>query len=100
MKWCERCSIYHRGFHQCYPEWLIWSPDDLSDTFEDAAEIIAYDAEQAAERWANEIDNEEGKEGFWRDAGIEVLVVKKGDAEETAVKYRINASVEYTATEA
>ena len=98
MKWCGRCSVYHWGFDQCYPEWLIWSPDDFSETFEEAAHVVAIDAEQAAERWANELDSD-WQEDAWNDMGITVLVVKKGDTEETAVKYRINASVEYTATE-
>ena len=97
MKWCERCTTYHRDGQQCYPEWLVWSPGDLSETFDDAAEIIAIDAEQAAERWACECERQDA---LWCVSGITVLAVKKGDAEETAVRCRINASVEYTATEA
>jgi hypothetical protein len=53
---CPGCKQWgYLSTHRCAPLFLVWRPDD-QETEEDARTFHARDAEEAAERWAEEDD--------------------------------------------
>ncbi len=58
MPWCDRCKEYMiwPESHTCPPTWLVWCPE-MDSSRDDAKEIRASDAENAAKRWARDFDS-------------------------------------------
>jgi hypothetical protein len=54
---CERCGdpLAWLPSHTCKPVFLVWYPDN-GETEEDASEFREYDAEAAAEAWADDYE--------------------------------------------
>jgi len=55
--WCETCNgiIWSAHTHTCPPVWRVYAEDIYGDEY---VEVMALDAEQAAEKWAERYDCE------------------------------------------
>jgi hypothetical protein len=55
--WCK-CGEYvsTEGPHKCPPQWDVWCPDNCEGR-EDGLTVYACDAEEAAEKYAEECDS-------------------------------------------
>ncbi len=91
MGFCKICNEYaFTDRHQCLPQWDVW---DKGNTEEDAATFYALDAQEAAEKAAEE----------WADEGpqeIEVCVRPAGNEREPIQEFTVSyeLQVKYTAT--
>ena len=83
MPWCKVCGgLIIDGFgHKCPPKWLVRREEWDG---EDATEIRAVDAEEAAKKWAEDDDQSSAEYGIVsKDEEPVVIVCRADSGEET-----------------
>jgi hypothetical protein len=61
MSDCNICKAYLIGpHHKCPPKWLVIDKDWCGNDWDDAYEVFALDAEDAAKEGAEKIDDKSG----------------------------------------
>lgn len=60
MSWCKTCGDFMTTVvaHKCHPAWRVWSPTFDQDEDDGARRVFAFDAEEAAEAWADRFDRD------------------------------------------
>lgn len=55
---CPTCQkwVYGDERHRCQPKFIVWCKDRGEDSVEDGSAYFAFDAECAAEEWAEDFD--------------------------------------------
>lgn len=84
MKRCKTCDewIIESLFvpHRCKPKWLVYDPD--CGDVDDAREIHAYDAEDAAEKFCDLSDCGSAEYEYLMDGGCDLVIVMPGEGNE------------------
>lgn len=96
---CTTCGKWRGYSHRCPPAFLVWNAEE-GLTEEDATVIYAYDAELAAEEWAEEDDANSADYCILKGSEPTVFVKEQG-SEAPPKKFRVTGEAvpQYHATE-
>ena len=91
---CRTCGAWCISeYHKCPPQWQVLNRDYHGDDWGDSLTIYAHDAEEAAEKAAETIDDN-GGDG----PSEQTLVVRQlGETAETIFDVKFDYSVDYSA---
>ena len=93
--WCPECLAWHAP-DKHFPLWTVWCPEDGADGPEDGRTVRAFDADQAAERWADH-DDCNGDYDIVSGRSTPIVHVQGEDEEVTRWKVTGEAEPVYTA---
>lgn len=83
---CSKCGRFRDTFtgrmvHKCPPAWRVWCPVERGENEADAKTIFAFDAEAAAEEWAEQDDRYSAEYGIVGGSSV-VVHVQAVDSDE------------------
>ncbi len=96
MAECKKCGSYSIfDNHRCPPKWLALDKENQGDNWEDAVEVYAWDAQDAAIVASEKFDNGSGEGATNRVIHIKDPI----DSAISAFRTRFDYSVDYYADE-
>lgn len=92
MPTCSKCHGWKDSeFHRCPPAWRVWNPEE--STQEDAHTFYGYDADSAAEAWAERDDSDSAEYRIAQGSSV-VVCVQRLEPEGPIERYSVTGEYE------